>query len=104
MKKNSLVSVLLMAALVSGSGLAIAKPEKSGDLPPGLQKKVERGGELPPGWKKKLQKGYVLEDAIYDHAVIVQPVDRHGLVTVRIEGELVRLVHATHEIVDILSH
>jgi len=93
-----------MATLVSGSGLAVAKPDKSGDLPPGLQKKVNRGGELPPGWKKKLRRGYVLEDAIYNHAVIVHPVDSRGLVTVRIEGELVRLVHATHEIVDILSH
>lgn len=104
MKKNILVSALLMAAMVSASGLAVAKPDKSGDLPPGLQKKVNRGGELPPGWKKKLQPGYVLEDAIYDHAVVVHPVDSRGLVTVRIEGELVRLVHATHEIVDILSH
>ncbi|WP_160152257.1 hypothetical protein [Microbulbifer sp. ALW1] len=98
-----LICSVLAVALAGSAGVAMAK-DKSGDLPPGLQKKVERGGELPPGWKKKLQRGYVLEDAIYRHAVIVQPVDRHGLVTVRIEGELVRLVHATHEIVDILSH
>ncbi|WP_295798561.1 hypothetical protein [uncultured Microbulbifer sp.] len=104
MKKHPVMSLVLMATLVSGSGLAVAKPDKSGDLPPGLQKKVNRGGELPPGWKKKLRRGYVLEDAIYNHAVIVHPVDSRGLVTVRIEGELVRLVHATHEIVDILSH
>lgn len=102
--KHPLMSILLVTALGCGATLAVAKPGKSGDLPPGLQKKAERGGELPPGWKKKLRRGYVLEDAIYNHAVIVQPVDRNGLVTVRIEGELVRLVHATHEIVDILSH
>lgn len=97
-------ATLVAVALVVPAATAYAKPDKHGDLPPGLQKKVERGGELPPGWKKKLQPGYILEDDIYRHAVIVQPVDRHGLVTVRIEGELVRLIHATHEIVDILSH
>ncbi|MFV8781104.1 hypothetical protein ACNKU7_01665 [Microbulbifer sp. SA54] len=102
--KHPLIATLLMAAMTTGAAVAVAKPDKSGDLPPGLQKKVDRGGELPPGWKKKLQKGHRLDDSIYSHAVIVQPVDRHGLVTVRIEGELVRLVHATHEIVDILSH
>lgn len=104
MNKRPWISVLLMAALATGAGSAVAKPDKSGDLPPGLQKKVNRGGELPPGWKKKLRPGYVLEDAIYSHAVIVRPVDSRGIVTVRIEGELVRLMHATHEIVDILSH
>ncbi|WGL15857.1 hypothetical protein PVT68_13890 [Microbulbifer bruguierae] len=99
------VSVALVAVtMIGAAGTALAKPDKQGELPPGLQKKVERGGELPPGWKKKLVRGHVLEDTIYRHAVIVKPVDRHGLVTVRIEGELVRLIHATHEIVDILSH
>ncbi|WOX04379.1 hypothetical protein [Microbulbifer pacificus] len=99
------ISVALVAlTLIGSAGSALAKPDKGGELPPGLQKKVERGGELPPGWKKKLVRGHRMEDTIYHHAVIVQPVDRHGLVTVRIEGELVRLVHATHEIVDILSH
>jgi hypothetical protein len=102
--KYSMLSTLLIAVVAAGAGLAEAKPGNSGDLPPGLQKKAARGGELPPGWKKKLARGYILEDAIYDHAVIVHPVDDRGLVTVRIEGELVRLVHATHEIVDILSH
>ncbi|WP_299594843.1 hypothetical protein [uncultured Microbulbifer sp.] len=99
-----LTTALVAVALVAPVATAYAKPDKHGDLPPGLQKKVERGGELPPGWKKKLQPGYILEDDIYHHAVVVQPVDRHGLVTVRIEGELVRLIHATHEIVDILSY
>ncbi|MBN8430040.1 hypothetical protein JF535_04145 [Microbulbifer salipaludis] len=97
-----LISTLLATALIAPATVAFAKPDKHGELPPGLQKKVQRGGELPPGWKKKLQPGYILEDDIYRHAVVVHPVDDRGLVTVRIEGELVRLVHATHEIVDIL--
>ncbi|WP_237067678.1 hypothetical protein [Microbulbifer guangxiensis] len=99
---KSVIAGLLSIALAAGASTALAKP--GNDLPPGLQKKVENGGELPPGWKKKLRKGHVLEHDIYRHGVIIQPVDRHGLVTIRIEGEVVRLVHHTREIVDILSH
>ncbi|WP_308365286.1 MULTISPECIES: hypothetical protein [unclassified Microbulbifer] len=94
------LSVIIALAATS----AAANPGKGGSLPPGLEKKAQRGGELPPGWKKKLQKGVILEPEIYRHGVIVRPVDEFGFVTIRIEGELVRLVHATHEIVDILSH
>lgn len=92
----------LSAVLAIGTANALAKPNK--DLPPGLQKKVENGGELPPGWQKKLQVGHVLDYDIYRHGVIVKPVDSHGIVTISIEGEIVRLMHHTREIVDILSH
>ncbi|WP_237057405.1 hypothetical protein [Microbulbifer sediminum] len=99
---KTMIAAALGVAVAAGSTSALAKPNN--DLPPGLQKKVENGGELPPGWKKKLQVGHVLERDIYEHGVIVKPVDRHGVVTVSIEGELVRLMHHTHEIVEILSH
>ncbi|SEA12033.1 hypothetical protein [Microbulbifer marinus] len=96
-------------AIVTGLAVLLAMPAasvlaKPGELPPGLQKKVERGGELPPGWKKKLQVGEILEPEIYHHGVIVKPVDKYGMVTISIEGEIVRLMHHTHEIVEILSH
>ncbi len=98
------------SAIAAGLGLLLALPaagvmaKPNSDLPPGLQKKAERGGELPPGWKKKLQVGAILEPDIYHHGVIVKPVDQYGMVTISIEGELVRLMHHTHEIVEILSH
>lgn len=96
------VAVGIATLLALPSAGALAKPHN--DLPPGLQKKAEQGGELPPGWKKKLQVGAVLEPEIYQHGVIVKPVDSHGIVTISIEGEVVRLMHHTREIVDILSH
>lgn len=99
---RNIVIAGLATVLAVGTTSALAKPSK--DLPPGLQKKVENGGELPPGWKKKLQVGHVLDYDIYRHGVIVKPVDSHGIVTISIEGELVRLMHHTREIVDILSH
>jgi hypothetical protein len=102
--KKLILTASLVALLPLMTAEVLAHPQKDGGLPPGLQKKLERGGELPPGWKKKLVRGAVLEAEIYRHGVIVVPLDDHGLVTISIEGELVRLIHATHEIVDILSH
>ncbi|KUJ83725.1 hypothetical protein AWR36_007810 [Microbulbifer flavimaris] len=96
------IAAVISISLAAGASAVLAKP--GNDLPPGLQKKVENGGDLPPGWKKKLRKGHILEHEIYRHGVIVQPVDRHGIVTISIQGEIVRLMHHTREIVDILSH
>jgi hypothetical protein len=67
-----------------------------------LQKKAARGEPLPPGWQRKLAPGYQLPIHIYHHHEVVKPVDRDGLITVRIDGRLLRLVEATHEIIDIL--
>lgn len=91
------LSALTISALPLHS---MAKPP--GGLPPGLEKKAQRGEALPPGWQKKLVRGHRLEGHIFHHAVIVSPADRHGIATVRIEDRVLRLILATHEIVDIL--
>lgn len=87
---------LLTVALSS-----IAAPP--GGLPPGLQKKAERGQPLPPGWQKKLQVGAILDDDIYHYGVVIRPRDRDGYITIRVDNEIIRLVDATREIVEILS-
>lgn len=80
------------------------KHNKHGTLPPGLQKKHERGKPLPPGWQKKLRKGDILDIDIYHRAKVVVPLDKHGHITVSIEGQLLKLVKKTRKIVDILHH
>jgi hypothetical protein len=86
---------------------AFAKNEKnknkSHSLPPGLQKKLDRGGSLPPGWQKKLVKGEVLEEAIYQQSDVLVPADSSGLLTVRVEDKVIRLMESTREIVDVLD-
>ncbi len=62
-----------------------------------------RTGELPPGWEKKLAVGNRLDRDIYSHARIIVPLGEDGLVTVRIENKVVRLIQATREIVEILD-
>ena len=69
----------------------------------GIEKKYERTGELPPGWEKKLAVGNRLDRDIYNHARIIVPLGEDGLVTVRIENKVVRLIQATREIVEILD-
>lgn len=96
--------IILFISVAFISAPSFAKNDKSkGRLPPGLQKKVDRGMPLPPGWQKKLTKGEVLDHRVYEQAKIVVPIDTHGHITIHIEGKLVRLIAATHEIIDILQ-
>lgn len=101
MKIQMIIPLFILATSVTLS--AHAKNERSDQLPPGLQKKANRGQSLPPGWQKKLAKGQVMDKRVYQQSQIVVPVDSRGLVTIRIEGKLVRLYQATKEIVEILK-
>jgi hypothetical protein len=102
MKLKSIITFTLLLSMCSGSVFAASK-NKDKQLPQGLQMKVDRGGSLPPGWQKKLAKGEVLEESVYNHSVLVIPLDSKGLLTVRVEGKLIRLVEATREIIEIVD-
>ena len=98
---NSFFIVAVMACLCAGP--ASAKKDQHKTLPQGLQMKLERGGSLPPGWQKKLVPGAIIEESLYRHSEVVIPVDSRGLLTVRLEGKLIRLVEATREIIEIVD-
>ena len=80
-----------------------AKGGKDDQLPPGLQKKMQKGKPLPPGWQKKLSKGETLDSSVYSAGRIVTPEDHAGVITIQVEGKIIRLMKATREIVDILQ-
>ena len=102
--KNILTVLISIGLLVSPLYAHSDKTKtKAKILPPGLQKKLQKGQSLPPGWQKKLMVGVRLEPAIYEHGDVVVPLDSKGLLTIRLEGKLVRLVEATREIVEILE-
>lgn len=103
MKIRSVLLIALGAAILA-SPVHAKNDKKAGhdSLPPGLQKKIARGGELPPGWQKKIEVGKPLDKAVYDQKEIVIPVDDKGLVTVKVEGKLIRLLEATREVVEVL--
>lgn len=102
---KTIVTLAVLIALCFNPALAKndKQKNKSHSLPPGLQKKLDRGGSLPPGWEKKLVKGEVLEEAIYEQSEVLVPVDSSGILTVRVEDKVVRLMEATREIVDVLD-
>ena len=103
MRLKNIVTVLISVGLVISPLYVHSGNNKAKTLPYGLQKKLEKGQSLPPGWEKKLKVGYHLEKDIYRQGAIVVPLDSKGLLTIRLEGKLVRLVEATREIVEILN-
>lgn len=94
--------IIAVAAATLAAAPTQAKQEH-GQLPPGLQMKAARGQPLPPGWQKKLAVGATLDAQVYAAGQVVVPIDNHGLLTIRVEGKLIRLFEATHEIVEILQ-
>jgi len=103
---NKIITVASAVAIaLSCSGLAHAKndKEKNKNLPYGLQKKVQSGKSLPPGWQKKLSVGNKLDDDVYEQGKIVVKDSDKGLITVTVEGKLIKVIENTREIVEILD-
>ncbi|QCZ93131.1 hypothetical protein [Salinimonas iocasae] len=99
--KTEIVKVLVLASAISCT-VSEAKTNKDKSLPPGLEKKVNRMGQLPPGWQKKLAVGKHLDTQVYKNASVMAPVQNDGIVTVEVDGRVIRLIEATREIVEIL--
>ena len=99
---KSILMFALLGAMI-GTAPAMAKSPESGQLPPGLQKKVERGQPLPPGWQKKLnyQKGDHFDRDLLRFGNI-RDVDGNRQ-RVEIEGRVYTIIKDTREIIDILN-
>ena len=100
--KLRILIVAFMAIGLLVSPAQAKKKNKHKELPPGLAKNLERGKPLPPGWHKKLAKGEVMERDIYQRGSVVVPLDPLGIVTIRIEGKVFRVMEKSREIVDII--
>ena len=103
MNLKNIIALAVMLCLSATPALAKKEKDKQKPLPQGLQMKLDRGGSLPPGWQKKLVKGEVLGEPIYSHSEVVIPLDSQGMLTVRVEGKLIKLIEATREIVEIVD-
>lgn len=97
------LAIPVIALCLCFGEVAYAKNDKHNQLPPGLQKKVQSGKSLPPGWQKKLAVGETLDKEVYDHGNIVLKDSDKGLITVNIEGKIIRVIENTREIVEILE-
>lgn len=103
MNLKNIITLAVVICLSSTPVFAKNEKDKNKQIPQGLQKKLDRGGSLPPGWQKKLVKGEVLDEPVYNHGEVVIPIDSEGMLTVRIEGKLIKLIEATREIVEIID-
>lgn len=73
----------------------------------GMKKRLEKGKGLPPGWQKKISRGNVVPDDVWSQR---QPIPREvirglppepeGVVTVRVDSKVIRVVAATKVILD----
>jgi len=95
-------SCLYLVAISLAVTPAVAKKDHH-QLPPGLQKKIAQGKPLPPGWQKKLSAGSVLDSSVYRYGVIINPMNSKGIEVIRVEDKVIRLLAATHEIIEILK-
>jgi hypothetical protein len=104
---RTLLMVFAVGLAVIATGVQAKDKDKEKNkgksLPPGLEKKVASGGELPPGWQKKYRKGDILDRDIYRHGKVIKSRDRDGLISIQVDGTVVRLVEDTREIISILS-
>jgi len=93
-----------------GPGPGKKKGWQHGGLPPGLAKKAQRGGGLPPGWQAKLAKGKVMPVEVYqqchslpNEVLVKLPPPPRGTILLAVDGKVVRLLHATREILDVFE-
>jgi hypothetical protein len=84
MNLKNIIALAVMICLSSTPVLAKKEKDKNKALPQGLQMKLDRGGSL-------------------NHSEVVIPIDSEGMLTVRVEGKLIKLIEATREIVEILD-
>lgn len=81
-------------------------PSAREQLPPGLAKK----NKIPPGWQKKIGVGQRVPDDIWayrvplPHEILVKlPPPPLGVIHVRIQDHVLKVVEKTHEVLDDLG-
>jgi hypothetical protein len=76
----------------------------------GMQKRLEKGKGLPPGWQKKLVRGRPITADVWAwHEPLPYEVLRRlppqpdGVITVRIDNDIVRVIAATQVLLDVFG-
>ena len=83
-----------------------ANPGAREQLPPGLARK----NKIPPGWQKKIARGQRIPDDVWayrvplPHEILVRlPPPPPGVIHVRIQDHVLKVVEKTHEVLDDLG-
>lgn len=82
-------------------------PGKAKKLNKGMEKRLASGKGLPPGWQKKMARGEVVPSDVWHYreplptSIIRRlPPQPDGVVTVRVDNQILRVVEATHVLLD----
>jgi hypothetical protein len=80
---------------------------KAKKLNKGMEKRLASGKGLPPGWQKKMARGEVVPGDIWRYhqplpgdVIRRLPAQPDGVITVRIDNQIVRVIAATHVLLD----
>jgi len=87
-------------------GFFDSHPAERERLPPGLAKK----NKIPPGWQKKIARGERIPDDVWayrvplPHDILIKlPPPPPGVIHVRIEDHVFKVIEKTHEVLDDLG-
>jgi hypothetical protein len=100
LKMIAIIKMIVVVSLTAGVTLSVvhANESESKRAPHVLQKRAE----LPPGWQQKLVIGWPIEEAIFNQGVEIELKNNPtGVITIRVEDRIIRVIKATREIVDI---
>jgi hypothetical protein len=86
-------------------------PGKKGKgVPPGQAKKAARSAQLPTNWQQQCVVGQIMPQEIYTHCeplpqevCVKLPPPPPGTIVVTLDSKVVRLAHATLEILDVFD-
>jgi len=94
---------------VQQTAVTTPRGRTSHKLPPGLAPQIMRA-DMPPNWEKKLKRGEVLPNVVVQES---QPLPREltaklptgpkGSVMIGTDGKVIRMMAATHEILDVFD-
>ena len=91
-------AALMLSALVSSGVMAADRSNSPVQLQSDQRAKQLR---LPAGWQQQLVVGRTLNKILFEASEVVYRDPELGLLTIQLEDKFVRVVAATHEILDI---
>ncbi|WP_218311899.1 hypothetical protein [Alteromonas antoniana] len=91
-------AALVLSALVSSGVMAADRSHSP------VQLQAEQRAKqlsLPAGWQQQLKVGSTLDRTLFEASEVVYRDPELGLMTIQLEDKFVRVVAATHEILDV---
>ncbi|QJR82068.1 hypothetical protein CA267_015570 [Alteromonas pelagimontana] len=100
---NLATAIVCVGIILTTCSAELLAADRSNALSSGYDRKPAKEGDLPVGWQKNLLKGQFLDYDVYRMGQLVYREPSAGIVSIRIENKVIRLVENTREIVSVLD-